>query len=96
MVAAKRLCKKPTSYKLPVDIEVLLYNAVDSGEYNNTSDAITAALRFFFQHRDIKQVKGDVSDLQGEVLLLQSKNLILESRMADLEKQLRTLLIPPE
>ena len=78
MPAPKRLCKKPTSYKLPVDIEVLLHNAVESGEYNNTSDAITAALRFFFQHRDIKQVKDEVAVLQSEILLLNNKNQILE------------------
>ena len=56
-----------------MDIEVLLHNAVESGEYNNTSDAITAALRFFFQHEDIKQVKDEVAVLQSEVLLLNNK-----------------------
>lgn len=94
MPAPKRLCKKPTSYKLPVDIEVFLHNAVESGEYNNTSDAITAALRFFFQHKDIKQVKDEIAVLQSEILLLNNKNQIMESKIASLESQIRVLLIP--
>ena len=92
MPAAKRLCKKPTSYKLPVDIEVLLHNAVESGEYNNTSDVITAALRFFFQHRDIKQVREDVSLLKIEVLELNDKNQRMDQKLHDLEAQINVLL----
>ena len=77
-----------------MDIEVFLHNAVESGEYNNTSDAITAALRFFFQHKDIKQVKDEIAVLQSEVLLLNNKNQIMESKIASLESQIRVLLIP--
>ncbi|WP_338095225.1 hypothetical protein [Methanorbis rubei] len=91
MAAAKRLCKKPTSYKLPVDIEVLLHNAVESGEYNNTSDVITAALRFFFQHRDIKQVKDDMSLLKIDIHELNVKNQSMEQHLADLEAQIKVL-----
>ncbi|MDU9376132.1 hypothetical protein McpSp1_07230 [Methanocorpusculaceae archaeon Sp1] len=91
MAAAKRLCKKPTSYKLPVDIEVLLHNAVESGEYNNTSDVITAALRFFFQHKDIKQVKDDMELLKVDIRELNMMNQILERQMADLEAQIKVL-----
>lgn len=96
MPAPKRLCKKPTSYKLPVDIEVLLHNAVESGEYNNTSDAITAALRFFFQHRDIRQVKDSMTVLQSEIAVLHTKNQLLEKKMAALETTLQALLSAQE
>ncbi len=96
MPAPKRLCKKPTSYKLPVDIEVLLHNAVESGEYNNTSDAITAALRFFFQHRDIQQVKNEMAVLQSEISVLHTKNQLLEKRMAALETTIQAFLVDTE
>jgi Arc/MetJ-type ribon-helix-helix transcriptional regulator len=96
MSSVKRLSKKPTSYKLPIDIEILLQNAVEGGEYNNTSDVITTALRFFFQHRDIQQVKEEVSLLKSEVVVLNSKNQLLEKKLAGLEDRMQAVLLSSE
>lgn len=75
---------------------MFLHNAIESGEYNNTSDAITAALRFFFQHTDIKQVKDEVAVVQSEIQLLNTKNQILETKVAPLESQMKHLMLSRE
>lgn len=48
---APRHVKKTTGYKIPPDLERDMNALVESGEFANRSDIITASIRFWFQYR---------------------------------------------
>jgi len=69
---AQRRVKKTTGYKIPPDLERDMNALVESGEFANRADIITASIRFWFQYRkfDLRTaLKELLQTEEGRVLI---------------------------
>jgi Arc/MetJ-type ribon-helix-helix transcriptional regulator len=53
MTSPHRSSKTPSGYRIPPDIERAMDELIETGEFCNRADIITAALRFWLSHRDL-------------------------------------------
>lgn len=73
---APRRIKKTTGYKIPPDLERDMNALVESGEFVNRADIITASIRFWFQYR-----KFDLKTALRELLLTEEGQEIIRGVM---------------
>ena len=79
-----RVRKKQMSIKLPPDIEQKIRDAVESGEFTNTTDAITGMLRLYFQNNDVAKLQEEIISLKNDVELLKMRSEYFEKKLCEI------------
>ena len=79
-----RVRKKQLSIKLPPDIEQKIRDAVDAGEFTNTTDAITGMLRLYFQNNDVAKLQEEIISLRNDVELLKMRSEYFEKKLCEI------------
>ena len=72
------------SIKLPPDIEQKIRDAVESGEFTNTTDAITVMLRLYFQNNDVAKLQEEIISLKNDVELLKMRSEYFEKKLCEI------------
>ena len=73
-MAHPRGSKTPSGYRIPPDIERAMDELIESGEFVNRADIMSAALRFWLSHREMDINEAFESFLRSE----RGQQLILE------------------
>lgn len=76
--------QKQLSIKLPPDIEQKIRDAVEAGEFTNTTDAITGMLRLYFQNNDVAKLQTEIVSLRTDVELLKMRSEYFEKKLCEI------------